>query len=85
MWQGIEVTLSDGGHDYTQLSHDILVHETTLVVLDGLRHLYEEAGLSDQPAIHEAFTDIVALLSVSSTRTIVEHVLGEPAKRRPDL
>src|SRR6516164_275175 len=48
---------------FTALSHDIIVHETTHVILDGLHRRYGEATSADSLAFHEAFADIVALLS----------------------
>jgi hypothetical protein len=48
---------------FTALSHDIIVHETTHAILDGLHRRYAEATNIDSVAFHEAFADIVALLS----------------------
>ncbi|MDQ3690498.1 MAG: hypothetical protein M3406_10775 [Chloroflexota bacterium] len=62
---------------YTCLSHDIIAHETSHALLAGLRPGFAEAGLPDQLAFHEAFADIVALLSVFSVPALVEHALGE--------
>jgi hypothetical protein len=48
---------------FTALSHDIIAHETTHAILDGLHRRYAEATSVDSLAFHEAFSDIVALLS----------------------
>src|SRR5438132_4682311 len=46
---------------FTCLSHDIIVHETTHAVLDGIRTYFSERTNPDVPAFHEAFADLAAL------------------------
>lgn len=60
------------GHVFTGLSHDILVHETTHALLDGLRAHFSIPTNRDVLAFHEAFADLVALFQHFSYRTVVE-------------
>ena len=46
---------------FTCLSHDIIAHETTHAILDGMHRNYNEPANPDVLAFHEAFSDIVAL------------------------
>jgi subtilisin family serine protease len=46
---------------FTCLSHDVIAHETTHALLDGIHRYYQEQTNLDVPAFHEAFADIVAI------------------------
>lgn len=50
-----------GSTIFTCLSHDIIVHETTHAILDGIHARFTEASNPDVLAFHEAFADLVAL------------------------
>ncbi|TAT71057.1 S8 family serine peptidase [Rhizobium ruizarguesonis] len=50
-----------GSMVFSCLSSDIIAHETTHALLDGLHRRFQEASNPDVPAFHEAFADIVAL------------------------
>jgi hypothetical protein len=71
-----------GGTVYTCLSHDIIAHETTHAILDGLHRRYIDATHPDTRAFHEAFADIVALFQHFSFPEVLKHQI---AQTRGDL
>jgi len=71
-----------GGMVFTCLSHDIVAHETTHALLDGLHRRYQEASNVDVLAFHEAFADIVAMFQHF---TFPELLRYEIARTRGDL
>ena len=71
-----------GGMVFTCLSHDVVAHETTHALLDGMHPRFMEPGNIDVLAFHEAFADIVALFQHFS---FPEVLLNQIAKARGDL
>jgi len=67
---------------FTCLSHDIIAHETTHAILDGMHNYYNEATNADMLAFHEAFADIVALFQHFSFPEVLKHQI---AKTKGDL
>lgn len=67
---------------FTCLSHDIVAHETTHALLDGLHPRFNEATNVDMRALHEAFADIVALFQRFSNAELLRHQI---AQTRGDL
>lgn len=62
-----------GGIIFTCLSHDIVAHETTHALLDGMHRRFIEANHPDALAFHEAFADIVALFQHFSFAEVLRH------------
>ena len=71
-----------GGMVFTCLSHDIVVHETTHALLDGMHPYFNEPSNEDVWAFHEAFADIVALFQHFTYPEVLRHQI---ANTRGDL
>ncbi len=71
-----------GGLVFTCLSHDVIAHETTHALLDGLHRYYSLDTNPDSLAFHEAFADIVALFQHFSQAEALRHQI---AKHSGDL
>jgi len=71
-----------GGIVFTCLSHDIVAHETTHALIDGLHRRFIEPSNVDVWALHEALADLVALFQHF---TYPEVLRGQIAQTRGDL
>jgi hypothetical protein len=71
-----------GGLVFTCLSHDVVAHETTHALLDGLHRYFAESSNPDVLAFHEAFADVVALFQHF---TQPEALRDQISKTRGDL
>jgi hypothetical protein len=61
----------------TSLSHDVIAHETSHALLDGLRSAFLNPTNVDVPAFHEGFADIVALFLHFTYSDVVERAISE--------
>jgi Subtilase family len=66
-----------GGVIFTAVSHDIVAHETTHALLDGLHRRFREPTNPDVFAFHEAFADIVALFQHFTMPEALFHQISE--------
>jgi hypothetical protein len=57
---------------FTCLSHDIIAHEVTHALLDGVHPRFNEPTNADVHAFHEAFADIVALFQHFAYPAVLE-------------
>jgi len=62
-----------GSRVYACLSHDIVAHETTHAILDGIHRRFNEPTNLDVLALHEGFADIVALMQHFTIPGVLEH------------
>lgn len=67
---------------FTSLSHDVVAHEMSHALLDGLHPRFAEATNVDVLALHEAFADVVALFQHFSHPGVLRHEIG---RTRGDL
>jgi hypothetical protein len=65
-----------GGMVFTSLSYDVVAHETTHALLDGLHPSFNEATNPDVHALHEGFADVVALFQRFAHPEILEHQIA---------
>ena len=70
------------GMVFTCLSHDIVAHETTHALLDGMHRRYVENNHRDTLAFHEAFADLVALFQHFTFPEVLRHQIS---RTRGDL
>ncbi len=71
-----------GSRVYSCLSHDIVAHETTHAILDGMHRRFNEPTNLDVLALHEGFADIVALMQHFTIPEVLKH---EIARTRGDI
>ena len=70
---------------FTCLSHDIIAHETTHAIVDGIREFFMEPTNIDVPAFHEAFADLAALFSHFAHKRVLLDTLQKTGGRLFDL
>lgn len=61
---------------FTCLSHDIVAHEVTHALLDGIHRRFNEPSNPDVLAFHEAFADLVALFEHFSLPDVLRHQIA---------
>jgi hypothetical protein len=65
-----------GGRVFTCLSHDIVAHETTHALLDGMHRRFLLPSNRDVLAFHEGFADCVAMLQHFTFPELVSHQIA---------
>lgn len=76
------VVQKDVGYVFTSVSHDVIVHETSHALLDGLRAHFMIPSHPDVLAFHEAFADMVAVFQHFTVKDVVTEAI---CKSRGDL
>ena len=66
---------------FTALSHDVIVHEVTHAIIDGIRTYFTEPSNIDVPAFHEGFADIAALFRHFAHREVLLDTLQKTGGR----
>ncbi len=71
------VVQKDVGNVFTSVSHDVIVHETSHALLDGLRAHFMMPSHPDVLAFHEAFADLVAVFQHFTIEGVVQTAIGK--------
>jgi hypothetical protein len=66
-----------GSTVFTCLSHDIVAHETTHAILDGMHRRFNEPTNPDVLAFHEGFADIVALMQHFTMTEVLRYQISQ--------
>ncbi|ASJ70880.1 peptidase M4 [Granulosicoccus antarcticus] len=72
------------GNVFTSVSHDVIVHETSHALLDGLRAHFMLPSHPDVIAFHEAFADLVAVFQHFTVEGVVQSAIGKCRGRLQD-
>jgi hypothetical protein len=72
-----ETALMPGSLVFTCLSHDIIAHEVTHALIDGLHKRFMVASHPDTLALHEGFSDIVALFQHFTFTEVLQHQIAQ--------
>jgi hypothetical protein len=70
------VRMLSGEYVFTCLAHDIIAHETTHAILDGLRSSFDVPSGPDVPAFHEAFADLIAIFQRLGCHELVRSAIA---------
>lgn len=73
-----------GAYVFTCLSHDVIAHETSHALLDGMRPHLMRPSNPDVAAFHEGFADLVALLMRFRYRDVVRRGLEDSTDQTLD-
>ncbi|MEZ2332081.1 S8 family serine peptidase [Mesorhizobium sp. RCC_202] len=74
---GVGDVTTPGTTVFSCLSNDIVAHEMSHALLDGLHRHFQEASNPDVPAFHEAFADIVALFQHFTLKELVSFTIAK--------
>ena len=70
------VRMLSGEYVFTCLAHDIIAHEMTHAILDGLRSSFDVPSGPDVPAFHEAFADLIAIFQRLGCHELVRSAIA---------
>jgi hypothetical protein len=72
---GVAGRVPPGGRIFLCLSHDVVAHEVTHALLDGLRARFDFDAHKEIDAFHEAFADLIAVLQRFSYSEVVKDAI----------